>query len=313
MDESKNHDDSGNARSSGKNVPENGDSGRGSIIKKFLFIITGITASLLWITLFVAGLLVDSSYYRAAVNFHYATIADWFLVITTFTLSNVCLLAFLAGLIGGICSKLIATKGFTLNPGKIPERDYLKIENPFISAMRGIFVFVAILSMQYLSSFSDLGSISQGTGQNQEIAKIYDENLYFELSQQIKDTADLKRVIKWMKREADDMEKGTDSLVNEIIMLKDSMTNLQKLSVSDKIKIQKLKQKIKTLRRSVKVPANVDFSSIGISSFAYFKFAVIVSFLAFVFGYNPSRFTDFISKFLGQSGGKNDQDKKEKK
>jgi hypothetical protein len=57
------------------------------------------------------------------------------------------------------------------------------------------------------------------------------------------------------------------------------------------------------LRRSLKPPSNVDFSGIGISSFSYFKFAVIFSFLAFIFGYDHTRFTSFLGKlpFFGNN------------
>jgi hypothetical protein len=312
----------------------------GSRMKANWFIFSGIICSLLWITLFVAGLLVDSSYYRAAISYNFADWRDWTWVIVSFTISNVLLLSFLSGLIGGISSKFINLEGFTIKPkefkkkflnqnenknknsGNIENVDqienknkngenignvYLLIENPFISAFRGIFIFIAILSVQYLSSFNDLGSISKTTEQTQANAENSREKMYIKLAEQIKDTVAFNKVIAWMDKELVSRSINKDSLyVSQIVLLKDRVHFLSEYSIKNEknyekkmdliIQKMKLEQEIRSLRRNLKVPSNVDFSVIGISSFSYFKFAIIVSFFAFIFGYDPSLFAGFLSR-----------------
>jgi hypothetical protein len=307
--------ESDNEVSSGLTTPDNPKSSKISSIIDFWFIISGIIVSAVWLTLFVAGLLVDSSYYRVAINYGFADISDWFWAILTFTLSNVAILAFLAGLLGGIISKMRVTGGFTIN-----EKDlrYHKVsiilyESPFISAIRGMFVFVAILFMQYVSSFTDLGSISKNTDQTQTNTEISYTQLYDKLALQIKDSSLLKEVKELGKnQEAVVNNNEKDSmLLNQIFVFKDSLRNLRETTKVDSLLQMKqhLNTKIRMLRRSLKPPSNVDFSGIGISSFSYFKFAIIVSFLAFIFGYDPTRFTSFLGKlpFLGNNKSGNEK------
>jgi hypothetical protein len=297
------------------------------------FITGGVIVSALWLTLFVAGLLVDSSYYRAAVNYGFADINDWVWVILTFTISNVVILAFLSGLLGGIVSKFRSTEGFTLDKAdlthKIKSKEITRnqIENPFISGFRGIFVFVAILFMQYVSSFSDLGSIGTNSAEIKAGTDANYEQVYSKMTSLMKDTASLADLDSVWKNQisALDKKESDSALVSQIFLMNDSLKSLKvfkqgilseksntmnKTDSSDiqiaDYKISTLKNKINSFRRAVKVPANADFSGIGISSFSYFKFAVIVSFLAFIFGYEPSRFSEFMGRIL-----KSDKDKKD--
>ncbi len=281
---------------------------------KFLvgwFTFSGILVSAAWIILFVAGLLVDSSYYRAAISYNFAELSDWIWVIATFTFSNVVILAFFSGLLGGITSKLLYTNGFTITKEDFKKVQPIQIENPFISAFRGMFVFVAILSMQYVSSFTDFGSIGKSSEQAQVTTEIKYEKLYSKLSEKIKDTVLLRVLRSGLNNQMELIEKNeTDSsIINQIFLLKNNLRNIT--HDTEMVDLQKkekqkheLETKIKLLRRSVKVPSNSDFSVVGISSFSYFKFAVIVSFLAFIFGYDPSKFTEFLGKILKGSGKK---------
>jgi hypothetical protein len=305
--------ESDNEVSSGLTSPDNLKSSKVSSIIASWFIISGIIVSAVWLTLFVAGLLVDSSYYRVAINYGFACISDWFWAILTFTISNVAILAFLAGLLGGIISKLRVTGGFTLSKKELQDHKVSTIlyESPFISAIRGMFVFVAILFMQYVSSFTDLGSISKNTDQTQTNTEINYTQLYDKMAQQIKDTS-LLNDVKEMRKNQEAMinnNKKDSILLNQIFVFKDSLKNLRKTTRIDSLLSMKqhLNTKIKMLRRSLKPPSNVDFSGIGISSFSYFKFAIIVSFLAFIFGYDPTRFTSFLGKlpFLGNNENEN--------
>jgi hypothetical protein len=279
-------------------------------LKLYWFIISGILFTLLWLTLFVAGLLIDSSYYRAALNYGFAKPVDWMWTILTFTLSNVALLAFLAGLLGGICSKVSITESFTLTEEKLKESNHSSIlfENPFISAFRGVFVFVGILSIQYLSSFSDLGTIGSSSAQ-EKTAKEQSDQLYVKLLETLDDSTS-KAIIKdlQLKEEKRLQESSPDSLISEIFCYTDSISCLSdNSSGADLIRIRNWEEKIKSIRRNLKVPSIADIP--GMTSYSYFKFAIIVSLLAFIFGYDPRRFTDFLSKL--PIPGKNSENKKD--
>jgi hypothetical protein len=335
-----------------------------------LHIIGGILILLLWIVLFVSGLLINSSYYRAALNYGYAEWWDWIMTILTFTLSNVPLLAFLAGTLGGICSLVIVTEGFTISVEQL-KRQSLKretakevveatensvvngvevvtkkvkeietenenkrfvnpalYENPFLSGFRGVFVFVGILTLQYVSSFTDLTSIEKKA--EEEIAKksqplfvIEGDSLF------LADTALHSKYSKLPKllKEA---EPNPDTLVSQVFDYRYRISELKRknkrgrgttmpsnvyinkssyakiygdengpngdlVTLDPDSKIAKYKEEIKRLRRKITPPSIAEIP--GMTSFSYFKFAVIVSFMAFIFGYDPRRFTDFISKF----------------
>lgn len=267
------------------------------------FTISGILVSASWLGLFVAGLLVDSSYYRAAISFRFAGWIDWILAIITFTFSNVVLLAFTSGLLGGITSKMLYTKGFKITKYGYTKANSYQVENPFISAFRGMFVFIAILFMQYVSTFSDLGSINKISQDEQTAVTTRYEKLYSKLAERERDTLILKEVrseINKLTASGNIVDPDT-SLINKIIMFKADLRELSlKDSLNDFEKEQKRykESKIQDMRRTLKVPSNSDFSGIGLTSFSYFKFAVIVSFLAFIFGYDPSLFADFLGKIF---------------
>ena len=105
--------------------------------KSGLFVASGTIVTLFWIFLLLTGMLVNSSYYRAAISFDYAGLDDWLWALFSFTLSNVAILAFLAGFLGGIISKMKSTEGFTVSEEELKEKGKNKYlyENPFISAV----------------------------------------------------------------------------------------------------------------------------------------------------------------------------------
>jgi hypothetical protein len=273
----------------------------------FWFSFSGILASVLWLGLFVAGLLVDSAYYRTAISYGFATLNDWILAAATFTFSNVILLAFMSGLLGGITSKMLYTRGFRISISEYKEANPYQIENPFISAFRGMFVFVAILFMQYVSSFSDLSAINNLPKEQKIQMTLNYEKIYSKLVEAEKDTMITNIVKKEFERiKSEESENGTDtSVLNNIFRLKEDLHDLKingkgKASVIEK---RAAESKIRWLRRTLKGPSNSDFSGIGLSSFSYFRFAVIVSFLAFAFGYDPSLFADFFQKIFKRFNG----------
>ena len=294
----------------------------------FLYVIGGSITVILWIILFVSGLLINSSYYRAALNYDYATLHDWFMTIVTFTLSNVPLLAFLAGILGGICSYVSVSENCSLtkkdlkylyekqkekrnDPNKPTnkqdndiEKDYSPVlyESPFVSGFRGVIVFLGILALQYISSFAELGAIEgdaaktsadagKGTQMGKEITKVKLGPADLDIMSYIKNRENC-----WMR--IDD----SDTLVNYLFYFQDRIAMLPADSITYKYDSSTMSEKrkeyeanIKLIRRKIKVPSVAEIP--GMSSKSYFKFAIIVSFLAFIFGFNPKRFTDFLSKF----------------
>jgi len=264
------------------------------------YISFGIVVTLLWIVLFICGLLIDSSYYRAALNFGFADLSDWLRTIVTFTLSNVALLAFLAGLLGGICSLTSATEGFTLSKEEIKEKikegiiSPMQIENPFLSSFRGVFVFVGILTLQYVSSFSDLGSIGRTIEQGKVTSEKDMNSFYLDLLDTISDSQSKENLkALWEKNEKESKVTDNNSLLDSIYLYKEKIDSLRRASKADYFAIKSYKDKIKKLRRKIAVPAIADIP--GMSSYSYFQFAIIVSLMAFVFGYDPRRFLVFIS------------------
>ena len=60
-----------------------------------------------------------------------------------------------------------------------------------------------------------------------------------------------------------------------------------------RIKIELFKNKIKSTLKKMKIERKDDLP--GISTASYFKFAIIVSLLAFLCGYDPNKFNTFLS------------------
>jgi hypothetical protein len=287
----------------------------------FRFTISGIAVSVLWLCLFVAGLLVDSSYYRAAISYNFAGVNDWFMSIIAFTFSNVVLLAFMSGLLGGITSKLHYTKGFKITVGEFKNTNSFQVENPFISAFRGMFVFIAILFMQYVSSFSDLGALNKLPEQEQKNMEVKFEKIYSRLAGNGQDTGTLNKVRSEIDKQLAEgkIAEPDSAVMDSIFSFNENLRVLKHMdNKTDSQKEQKtlLEGKIRSLRRGIKVPSNSDFSGIGLSSFSYFKFAVIVSFLSFMSGYDPSLFkllTDRILKPKDENGTAGAEKKRSKK
>jgi hypothetical protein len=81
--------------------------------------------------------------------------------------------------------------------------------------------------------------------------------------------------------------------------LKDSLVALNEGNTPT---TRSLNAQITTLRYQIKAPPNTELALM--SSASYFKFAVIVSLLSFVCGYDPSRFTSLLNQIpiaLGKS------------
>lgn len=274
-----------------------------------LFVSFGILVTLMWLLLFVAGIHINSSYYRTAIMYGYADGSDWLLATLTFTISNVAILAFLSGLLGGIISKVRITEGFEKTHEELKNQNISPIlyENPFISAFRGVFIFIAVLSIQYFSSFSDLNSIANQTSQTPvqiSMGTIPNQQVYIDLLSEVDDSAS-KAVIKkvWENQKASEKEEDMNAVVAKIRLYKDSITTLNgNREVDSATKKRYLESEIKLLRNIVKPPPGSDIG--GLSASSYFKFAIVVSLLSFICGYDPARFAQFLSNFPFLKGSK---------
>jgi hypothetical protein len=278
--------------------------------KERLFILLGFLVLLAWILLFVVGMFIDSSYYRIAINYGFFDWKDIVITTLSFTVSNVTLLAFLAALLGGICSLIIYSEGFTLTKEELKAKNVSNIlyENPFISAFRGVFLFLAILSIQYVSSFSDMSLLGNNDAETQQKESVKENKFYAEIIKTIKDTAIISSIqniiIKEQQREA---KNDNEVLIENIIKYKDTLLRLeQSEDVESRMKTELIKNNIKGTLKKMKLEKKDDLP--GISTASYFKFAIIVSLLAFLCGYDPNKFNTFLSNvpfIKGQSNENN--------
>lgn len=265
--------------------------------KERLFILLGFLVLLAWILLFVVGMFIDSSYYRIAINYGFFDWKDIVITTLSFTVSNVALLAFLAALLGGICSLIVYSEGFTLSKDELKTKNVSNIlyENPFISAFRGVFLFLAILSIQYVSSFSDMSLLGNNDAESQQKESVKENKFYAEIIKTIKDTAIISSIqniiIKEQQKEA---ENDNEVLIENIIKYKDTLLRLEQIEdVESRMKTELIKNNIKGTLKKMKLEKKDDLP--GISTASYFKFAIIVSLLAFLCGYDPNKFNTFLS------------------
>lgn len=261
---------------------------------EFVYIVFGMVILCLWVWLFVIGMFTNSIYYRVALNFNFWDWTDVIGAIFSFTISNVALLAFMAGLLGGTCSLIIATEGFTLTKEELKEKkiDYILYENPFISAFRGVFVFLAVLSIQYFSSFSDIGATDNTKVEDNRKHDTQNQGIYLKLLENIHDSASLKKIKEiWDSQVKQTASVNTDSTINEITSLRTKLKNTPEEKTGLRNKIE---QQIKEKERNIVVTYDWDIP--GISTTSYLKFAILVSLLSFICGYDPSKFYSLISK-----------------
>lgn len=275
----------------------------------YLYIISGVFVLAIWIFIFIIGLSVNSNFYRVAIVYNFYVWQDWVWTILSFTFSNVIILAFLSGLLGGITSKSIIIERLKLDNEKQNEIDKNSAlnENPIISGFRGVFVFLAILSFQFLSSFTDLSELKNVNQTTHVKEKEHDIQLKVEILKAVNDSATKASLIKIMiNDEISENEKDNlDSLIMMCLILKDSIADFDKDEESLEKK-QLLQAKLNMIRRNIPLPLLSEVP--GLSSVSYFHFAVLVSFLSFIFGYDPYLFKSFLSKIPIVDGNKNSSD-----
>ncbi len=271
-------------------------------------IILGFLSLIAWICIFNMGLTINSSIYRAAIAFGYADWQDFILTIFTFTPTNVGILAAFAGLIGGISSNLSANnflkrtwlqefngfsqdKSITSNDTSksnesqtkndtiisVEERRMIYLtERPMVSMIRGFMVYLIFVAGSYITSFNDINA--DGLNGNPTTDSTFLK------------TNELK--IKSIITKTD-----TILLLKQAIEVQKQVVETQ--NQSDKKKYDSLQIRKAEYRRSLDRNPYIPFKDNipGLSIGSYFKFAVTVSLLAFMVGYDPSRFEGLLNRF----------------
>ena len=123
----------------------------------------GVVGMMAWMSLFAAGLLLDSKPYREALNANRPLSAeDVLLAALLFTPTNVALLSVLAGFLGGCASALndrnllehemqqAQAGGDAVRASRLERRIGFMGESPIVSMMRGFVVYLAIISGIFL-------------------------------------------------------------------------------------------------------------------------------------------------------------------
>ncbi len=126
--------------------------------KKTLYSCAAVIALLLWIVLFSAGLLMDSSPYRTRIVNGPFTMRDFTAAILLYTPSNVALLSVVSGFLGGCASKLAGpgdvvaklelaqSKGDQRAARDLERRMMYLSESPATSMLRGFLVYIGVIS-----------------------------------------------------------------------------------------------------------------------------------------------------------------------
>ena len=124
--------------------------------------IIGSLVSLVWITLFSAGLLVNSQPYRDALGKQF-DISMLVISILTYTPTNIAFLCLFAALVGGCASKLVSVKAPEFGADLSKSDSYMYMtENPLSSMLRGLVVYFLFLAGVYVSTDAPFAAPTPG-------------------------------------------------------------------------------------------------------------------------------------------------------
>lgn len=116
-----------------------------------------------WLLLFIMGMSLNAGQYTDCLTYPDSRVNWYFLVIygLLFTPTNCAILASLAGVLGGIASKLAAYNKFRHNPPDLSQKDsddaqnYVYMtESPLVSMLRGFTTYLIFIAGSYLTTFT---------------------------------------------------------------------------------------------------------------------------------------------------------------
>lgn len=123
----------------------------------------GALLFLSWLLLFIFGMSLKADDYRACIFWNERIDLKYLLLYaSTFTPTNVAMLASLAGVLGGFASNLAANNQFryrqldTIDPKSDEFTSYLYMtESPLVSMLRGFITYLIFITGSYLTNFTD--------------------------------------------------------------------------------------------------------------------------------------------------------------
>lgn len=121
-------------------------------MQKRVELVMGVTCVVIWILLFGAGLMIPSESYRKSLEQSF-TLYNFFMAGLLYTYTNVVTLTCLAGLLGGICSRITfrdyedATgEGNSQSAKMVSVSMAYRTENPLASMFRSFVVFLVYIA-----------------------------------------------------------------------------------------------------------------------------------------------------------------------
>lgn len=120
---------------------------------RYAYHLLGIIGIVAYVLLFAAGLVIDSSVYRASLNAEGFSLWTLLAVALTYTPTNVALLSIFAGLVAGSASAITYRQMESVGPKGRTERDtfirqsvLFRTESPIASMFRSLVVYFAFMA-----------------------------------------------------------------------------------------------------------------------------------------------------------------------
>lgn len=110
--------------------------------------IAGIVAVILWLGIFLLGLMINSQPYRDKVGAGSWDFFDIWMVFVTYTVTNVAILCCLAGIIGSTSNLFLILKKKAKN-GEYPDGEYNTSNPIFAGILRGFLIYILFLAGVY--------------------------------------------------------------------------------------------------------------------------------------------------------------------
>lgn len=141
--------------------------------------VLAVLSFVVWFILLTVGITVNSAYYLDALEAEGGNLADFVMVMISYTPTNVALMAVWAGLSGGLTSNLAAKNYFRhvdqekLDPGSPDFQRFIYMtESPIVSALRGFMVYMIFIVGANLSLTSNNDSVTNIFNMSRKAQKV---------------------------------------------------------------------------------------------------------------------------------------------